>query len=134
MSIRAKAYKNHQTANLISQLVGTGDPVTRALGASMFSKYIKDLTTLSDDELMATDYEELIKMHDDGAIDRIITALATPQHTVDDALSKRISDLEHTTRSFINMMAQRTAHVGTAQAYHPPRRCSPPGQPQSAKR
>lgn len=122
MSIRAKAYKNRQTADLIGRLVGVGDPVARALGASMFSKYIKDLTTLSDDELMATDYEELIKMHDDGAIDKIITALATPQHTVDDALSKRISDLEHTTRSFINMMAQRTAHVGTAQTYHPPRR------------
>lgn len=122
MTMKARALKNHQTADLISRLVGVGDPVARALGASMFSKYIKDLTTLSDDELMATDYEELIKMHDDGAIDRIITALATPQHTVDDALSKRISDLEHTTRSFINMMAQRTAHVGTAQTYHPPRR------------
>lgn len=122
MTMKARALKNHQTADLIGRLVGVGDPVARALGASMFSKYIKDLTTLSDNELMATDYEEIIKMHDDGAIDRIITALATPQHTVDDALSKRISDLEHTTRSFINMMAQRTAHVGTAQTYHPPRR------------
>ena len=122
MTMKARALKNHQTADLISRLVGVGDPVARALGASMFSKYIKDLTTLSDDELMATDYEELIKMYDDGVISNIITALSTPRRAVDDSLAKRISDLENTTRSFINMMSQRTAHVGAAQAYHPPRR------------
>ena len=61
-------------------------------------------------------------MNENGSIDKIIAALSTPRHAVDDSLAKRISDLENTTRSFINMMSQRTAHVGTAQAYHPPRR------------
>lgn len=122
MSLNARAAKNKASAGLISKLAGSTDPVIKALGATMFTSYLKDLTSLSDDELMGTNYEQLIKMHDDGSIDRIIAALATPSNAINDTLGKRISDLENTTRNFINMVSQRTAHVGAAQAYHPPRR------------
>ena len=61
-------------------------------------------------------------MYNDGTLDRLVNVLAQPKQPVDDALSKRITDLEGTVRSFINITAQRTAHVGAAQAYHPPRR------------
>lgn len=122
MSLNARATKNKASAGLISKLAGSTDPVIKALGATMFTSYLKDLVSLSDDELMGTDYEQLIKMHDDGSIDRIIAALATPSNAINDTLGKRISDLENTTRNFINMVSQRTAHVGAAQAYHPPRR------------
>ncbi|EFO61803.1 Hypothetical protein GLP15_2168 [Giardia lamblia P15] len=122
MSLNARTAKNKASAGLISKLAGSTDPVIKALGTTMFTSYLKDLTSLSDDELMGTNYEQLIKMHDDGSIDRIIAALATPSNAINDTLGKRISDLENTTRNFINMVSQRTAHVGAAQAYHPPRR------------
>lgn len=121
-AIRAKVVKNNEAGKLIARLAGSSDDAIRALGASMFANLLQDMTTLSDEELQAANAPELIKMYDDGIINNIITALATPRRAVDDSLAKRITDLEGTVRSFINMTAQRTAHVGTAQAYHPPRR------------
>lgn len=121
-AIRAKAVKNHEAGKLIAKLTDSNNDGLRALGASMFANLLHDMATMTDDELKATNYADLIKMNDNGSIDKIIAALATPRHAVDDSLAKRISDLENTTRSFINMMSQRTAHVGAAQAYHPPRR------------
>ncbi len=121
-AVRAKAIKNHEAGKLIAKLADSDNDGLRALGASMFANLLHDMTTMTDDELKATNYADLIKMNENGSIDKIIAALSTPRHAVDDSLAKRISDLENTTRSFINMMSQRTAHVGTAQAYHPPRR------------
>lgn len=121
-AIRAKVVKNNEAGKLIARLAGSSDDAIRALGASMFANLLQDMTTLSDEELQATNAPELIKMYDDGIINNIITALATPRRAVDDSLAKRITDLEGTVRSFINMTAQRTAHVGAAQTYHPPRR------------
>ena len=121
-AVRAKAVKNHEAGKLIAKLADSDNDGLRALGASMFANLLHDMTTMTDDELKATNYADLIKMNENGSIDKIIAALSTPRHAVDDSLAKRISDLENTPRSFINMMSQRTAHVGTAQAYHPPRR------------
>lgn len=121
-AMKARAIKNNKTGELIATLAGSSDDAIRALGASMFANLLHDMATMTDEELQATNAPELIKMYDDGVISNIITALSTPRRAVDDSLAKRISDLENTTRSFINMMSQRTAHVGAAQAYHPPRR------------
>lgn len=121
-AMRAKVVKNNEAGKLIAKLAGSSDDAIRALGASMFANLLQDMTTMTDEELQATNAPELIKMYDDGVINNIITALATPRRAVDDSLAKRITELEGTVRSFINMTAQRTAHVGAAQAYHPPRR------------
>ncbi|EET00717.1 Hypothetical protein GL50581_2042 [Giardia duodenalis ATCC 50581] len=96
-AMRAKVIKNNEAGKLIAKLAGSSDDAIRALGASMFANLLRDMTTMTDEELQAANAPGLIKMYDDGVINNIITALAT--------------------RSFINMMSQRTA-----QAYHPPRR------------
>lgn len=118
-----RAVRNQFMFDLIGGLVGSNNPVAMTQGYSLLAEFTKSLLELPNDELNSAAVQQFIKMYDDGALNRLVTVLSTPkQSPVDDTLSKRITDLENTTRSFINMMSQRTAHVGAAQAYHPPRR------------
>lgn len=121
-AVRAKAARNAEMFNLVARLAGSPSDELRATATSLFTHLLVNMSKLTDEELRAENVEEIINMHDSGEIDRIIAALSVPRKNVDDALSKRITDLENTTRSFIGMLSQRTAHVGGAQAYHPPRR------------
>lgn len=117
-----RAAHNQLASALIGRLIGADDPAAVTHGYSMLAEFTKSLLTLPEDELNHPSIQEYIKMYNDGTLDRLVNVLARPKQPVDDALSKRITDLEGTVRSFINMTAQRTAHVGAAQAYHPPRR------------
>lgn len=114
---------NNRFADLLMQLTGTGNPALMAYATGMFYDFLKSVANLSDDELAARDIDKLLKMYDNGAIGRMVAAIGSQkQSSVEDSLSKRISDLENTTRNFISLVSQRTAHVGAAAAYHPPRR------------
>ena len=113
---------NQLASALIGRLIGSDNPAAVTHGYSMLAEFTKSLLTLPEDELNHPSIQEYIKMYNDGTLDRLVNVLAQPKQPVDDALSKRITDLEGTVRSFINITAQRTAHVGAAQAYHPPRR------------
>lgn len=113
---------NEKISNLIGRLVGSPDPALVAHGYSLITNYLQNLSNLSSEELESVDVNKIIDMIEQGNVDRMIAAMATKKTSIDDALSKRISDLENTVRSFINITSQRTAHVGAAQAYHPPRR------------
>lgn len=113
---------NEKISNLIGRLVGSPDPALVAHGYSLITNYLQNLSNLSSEELESVDVNKIIDMIEKGNVDRMISAMASKKTSVDDALSKRISDLENTVRSFINITSQRTAHVGAAQAYHPPRR------------
>lgn len=122
-AIEARAARNKFLFNLIGKLAGTNDPVAMSHGYALLAKFSEALLDLPDNELNTPDVRQYLNMYDNGALDRLVSSLAQPkQPVVDDALSKRITDLEGTVRSFINITAQRTAHVGAAQAYHPPRR------------
>lgn len=114
---------NNRFADLLMQLTGTGNPALMAYATGMFYDFLKSAANLSDDELAARDIDKILKMYDNGAIGRMVAAIGSQkQSSVEDSLSKRISDLENTTRNFISLVSQRTAHVGAAAAYHPPRR------------
>lgn len=113
---------NQLASALIGRLIGSNDSAAVTHGYSMLAEFTKSLLTLPEDELNHPSIQEYIKMYNNGTLDRLVNVLAQPKQPVDDALSKRITDLEGTVRSFINITAQRTAHVGAAQAYHPPRR------------
>lgn len=114
---------NNRFADLLMQLTGTGNPALMAYATGMFYDFLKSVANLSDDELAARDIDKILKMYDNGAIGRMVAAIGSQkQSSVEDSLSKRISDLENTTRNFISLVSQRTAHVGAAAAYHPPRR------------
>lgn len=113
---------NEKVGNLIGHLVGSPDPALVAHGYSLITNYLQNLSNLSSEELESVDVNKIIDMIEQGNVNRMITAMAAKKTSVDDTLSKRISDLENTVRSFINITSQRTAHVGAAQAYHPPRR------------
>ena len=129
---RAKAAKdkltsrmimNNRFADLLMKLTGTGNPELMAYATGMFYDFLKSAANLSDEELAARDIDKIINMYDNGAIGRMVAAIGSQkQSSVEDSLSKRISDLENTTRNFISLVSQRTAHVGAAAAYHPPRR------------
>lgn len=118
-----RAMRNQFMFDLIGGLVGSNNPVAMTQGYSLLAEFTKSLLELPNDELNSAAVQQFIKMYDDGALNRLVAVLSAPkQSPVDDTLSRRITDLENTTRSFINMMSQRTAHVGAAQTYHPPRR------------
>lgn len=118
-----RGMRNRFSARLITGLVGSNNPVAVTQGYTLLAEFAKGIADMPDEELNTPEMQELLNMYDNETIDRMVAAIATPQRgAVDDALSRRMSELENTTRSFINMMSQRTAHVGAAQAYHPPRR------------
>ena len=118
---RAMRAQNQLIAGLIAN--PNVDPTVQAMAYNMFANYAQRLANLPQNELAAAEGDEFLNMYDRGEIERLIAALSTPRRgAVDDALARRIADLENTTRNFIQMVSQRTAHVGAAQAYHPPRR------------
>lgn len=121
-AMRARAIRNAEMFNLVGRMAGSPNEEVRAAATQLFTQILTNMTKMTDEELRAANADEIINMYDNGEVDRIIAALSVPRRNVDDALSKRITDLENTTRSFINMLSQRTAHVGGSQAYHPPRR------------
>lgn len=121
--VTSRMILNNRFANLLMQLTGTGNPALMAYATGMFYDFLKSAANLSDDELAARDINTILNMYDNGAIGRMVAAIGSQkQSSVEDSLSKRISDLENTTRNFISLLSQRTAHVGAAAAYHPPRR------------
>ena len=121
--VTSRMILNNRFADLLMQLTGTGNPALMAYATGMFYDFLKSAANLSDDELAARDINTILNMYDNGAIGRMVAAIGSQkQSSVEDALSKRISDLENTTRNFISLLSQRTAHVGAAAAYHPPRR------------
>ena len=114
---------NQYTFDLIGKLIGSNNSVATTHGYSLLAEFTKSLLELPAEVLDSSDIQQYLNMYDNGSLDRLVNVLAQPRpSSTDDALSKRITDLERTVRSFINMTAQRTAHVGAAQAYHPPRR------------
>lgn len=121
-AVKAKAVRNAEMFRLVAKLAGAQNDEVRGVATTLFAQILTNMSKMSDEELKASNVDEIINMYEGGEIDRIIAALSVPKRNVDDVLSKRITDLENTTRSFINMLSQRTAHVGGAQAYHPPRR------------
>lgn len=121
-AFNARLIINEKISDLIGRLVGSPDPALVAHGYSLITNYLQNLSNLSSEELESVDVNKIIDMIEQGNVNRMITAMAAKKTSVDDTLSKRISDLENTVRSFINITSQRTAHVGAAQAYHPPRR------------
>lgn len=121
--VTSRMILNNRFADLLMQLTGTGNPALMAYATGMFYDFLKSAANLSDDELAARDINTILNMYDKGAIGRMVAAIGSQkQSSVEDSLSKRISDLENTTRNFISLLSQRTAHVGAAAAYHPPRR------------
>lgn len=121
--VTSRMILNNRFADLLMQLTGTGNPALMAYATGMFYDFLKSAANLSDDELAARDINTILNMYDNGAIGRMVAAIGSQkQSSVEDSLSKRISDLENTTRNFISLLSQRTAHVGAAAAYHPPRR------------
>lgn len=118
-----RAVRNRYVSSLIGGLVGSNNPVAVAQGYALLTEFAKSLMELPDDELNNPDVDSFLNMYDQGSLDKLVAVLSQQgSNTVNDALAKRMSDLENTTRSFINMVSQRTAHVGAAQTYHPPRR------------
>ena len=118
-----KRVLNENVGNLIGKLMGNPDPSLVAYGRNLLLEYLQSLVKLSDEELKVHDVQKIIKMFDDGQVDRVLNVVATKgQNDVNNTLSKRMADLENTVRGFINMTSQRTAHIGHLQAYHPPRR------------
>lgn len=121
--LTSRVIMNNRFADLLMKLTGTGNPELMAYATGMFYDFLKSAANLSDEELAARDVDKIINMYDNGAIGRMVAAIGSQkQSSVEDSLSKRISDLENTTRNFISLVSQRTAHVGAAAAYHPPRR------------
>lgn len=121
--LTSRVIMNNRFADLLMKLTGTGNPELMAYATGMFYDFLKSAANLSDEELAARDIDKIINMYDNGAIGRMVAAIGSQkQSSVEDSLSKRISDLENTTRNFISLVSQRTAHVGAAAAYHPPRR------------
>ena len=109
--------------DLMSRLLGANNPAATVVAFKMLSGYVRNLMSMGPEEFAAARPDEIINMFDQGGIERLVTALTQPnQSPVESTLARRIADLENTTRSFIQMVSQRTAHVGAAQAYHPPRR------------
>lgn len=121
-AFNARLIINEKISDLLGRLVGSPDPALVAHGYSLITNYLQNLSNLSSEELESVDVNKIIDMIEQGNVNRMIAAMAAKKTSVDDTLSKRISDLENTVRSFINISSQRTAHVGAAQAYHPPRR------------
>lgn len=121
--LTSRVIMNNRFADLLMKLTGTGNPELMAYATGMFYDFLKSAANLSDEELAARDIDKILNMYDNGAIGRMVAAIGSQkQSSVEDSLSKRISDLENTTRNFISLISQRTAHVGAAAAYHPPRR------------
>lgn len=120
---QARAQRANLAWNLVEQLALSPDPTAKANASSLMLSLAKQLVngkgTFEEDEAAAS----FLKMYDDGTVGRVVSALATPAVApVDSALSRKISDLETSMRNFVSIVSQRTAHVGHAQTYHPPRR------------
>lgn len=121
--ITNRAFLNSKISDLIGKLAGQVDPTLASFGQELVINHLKDLVSLTDEDLRGVETDGIIKMIDDGTVDRLINVMAAKnQNNVNDSLSKRMSDLENTVRSVINIATQRTAHVGHLQAYSPPRR------------
>lgn len=121
--ITNRAFLNSKISDLIGKLAGQVDPTLASFGQELVINHLKGLVSLTDEDLRGVETDGIIKMIDDGTVDRLINVMAAKnQNNVNDSLSKRMSDLENTVRSVINIATQRTAHVGHLQAYSPPRR------------
>ena len=121
--ITNRAFLNSKISDLIGKLAGQADPTLASFGQELVINHLKGLVSLTDEDLRGVETDGIIKMIDDGTVDRLINVMAAKnQNNVNDSLSKRMSDLENTVRSVINIATQRTAHVGHLQAYSPPRR------------
>lgn len=120
---QARAQRANLAWNLVEQMALSTDPTAKANASNLMLSLAKQLVngkgTFEEDEAAAA----FLKMYDNGTVGRVVSALATPAVApVDSALSRKVSDLEATMRNFVSLVSQRTAHVGHAQAYHPPRR------------
>ena len=120
---QARAQRANLAWNLVEQMALSPDPTAKANASTLMLSLAKQLIngkgTFEEDEAAAA----FLKMYDDGTVGRVVSALATPTVApVDSALSRKVSDLEASMRNFVSLVSQRTAHVGHAQAYHPPRR------------
>ena len=120
---QARAQRANLAWNLVEQMALSTDPTAKANASNLMLSLAKQLVngkgTFEEDEAAAA----FLKMYDNGTVGRVVSALATPAVApVDSALSRKVSDLEASMRNFVSLVSQRTAHVGYAQAYHPPRR------------
>lgn len=120
---QARAQRANLAWNLVEQMALSPDPTAKANASTLMLSLAKQLIngkgTFEEDEAAAA----FLKMYDDGTVGRVVSALATPTVApVDSALSRKVSDLEASMRNFVSLVSQRTAHVGHAQTYHPPRR------------